>query len=364
MKILALLLALGLQAGAADSERPEPPEMERLRELAELGLDAELVTTGQAWIGPGGALAGAAEAAALVARSLFLTGRETEAFETLAAARPTDRAGRAAIELMRARLLLERDDLAGALRLLVEEPNGRTAPKYPDVPDCLLLLGRALVRSDRHDLAEPPLRAFVEKAPLHPEGPSAWHMLFEAALRRNDLAGAKTCRAEKERWTQWHALLRARRLQIRRQPEARLPRLGLALLWIEARELERAEEALEDLLARFPQDAEAWLHLGEVHRMAGRATDAARAYGRSLEQDPTEHRARYSLALLHRDAGRTADARRELEHLLGTEAADEPAFLGAHLELARLLGAAGEADEAARRYARYRELGGTEELGG
>ena len=357
MKALGCMLLALLQAD-------EPQELRGLRELAELGLDAELARTGPPLLAPGGALETDGEAAALVARALFAAGRESDAFATLDRSRPATEAGRVSVALMRARLFLELDRLQEALRLLVDNSSGTNRPRYPDRPESLLLLGRALVRSDRRATAEPLLAGFVERVPLHPEAPDAWHMLFEAALDRGDHERARHCRDQKERWSRWHALLQARRLQVRRDPNARLPRLGLALLWIDAGALDPAKAALDELLARYPTDAEAWLHLGEVHRLAGRLPEAAVAYRRALDHRPQEHRARFSLALVHRLVGRPAEARRELETLLAdAEAERDERFLTAHLELARLLVAAGEAGAAERRYARYRELGGSEPLG-
>jgi hypothetical protein len=52
----------------------------------------------------------------------------------------------------------------------------------------------------------------------------------------------------------------------------------------------------------------------------------------------------------------------DLEQLVESGAADSSPFVHAHVELARLLRAAGRTDEAALRYARYRELGGAEPL--
>lgn len=353
MPVLVLLALLSFQ---------EPASIDRLRDLAELGLQGELVAAGRPLVTAGGDLERDGEAASLVARALFATGREDEAFQLLAAARPADASGRAQVQLARARLLLERDSLEKALALLVERPGDWSRPRHPSHPDNLLLLGRALVRSDRHDLAEPTLRRLVELAPLHPEGPAAWHMLFDCAVRRGDLERAQFCRAEKQRLARWHALVTARRLQVRRDPEALLPRLGLALLWIEVERFDEARSALDALLARDPAHVEAWLHLGEVHRRAGRGGAALTAYERTLELDPGEQRARYSLALLNIGAGRADRARVELEILVSSEAANQPAFLGAHLELARLLKAAGDAAAAEARHARYLELGGEQSL--
>ena len=62
-------------------------------------------------------------------------------------------------------------------------------------------------------------------------------MLFDCALKRGDVERARACRVEKERLATWHQLLVARKLQVRRDPSARLPRLGLALLWLEVERL-------------------------------------------------------------------------------------------------------------------------------
>jgi predicted Zn-dependent protease len=359
---LARLFAAPLCAAALCAAQVAPPAYTRLAELSELGLDAEVVATGLPLVSGAGELARDGQAAALVARALFAVGREDEAFRLLDAAQPSDDAGQASLTLMRARLLLERDRLKEALALLTLEPGAWSKPRFPGAAENLVLLGRALARSERHDLAEPVLEAFVRAAPLHPEGPAAWHMLFDCAMKRGDLARAEACRAEQGRLMLWHELLKTRRLQVRRSPEAREPRLGLFLLWLEAGELDEAQRALEGLLERHPGDAEAWLHQGELDRKRGRPQDAERAYARALELAPGDQRARYSLALLFAAAGRAADARRALETVLASEAADDPRFLGAHLELARLLSAAGEAEAARARYELYVARGGREPL--
>lgn len=376
-RLAALVLAVALPAGNGahplQEERPAseaaqapavPEAYLRLAELAEVGLDRELIEVGLPLVEPGGELARDGQAAALVARALFGAGREAEAFALLERARAAaaDASGRVAIDLMRARLLLQRDELRDALGLLTREPGAYDAPRYPEAPDNLVLLGRALVRLERHDLAEPMLARFVAAAPLSPEAPAAWHMLFDCAVRRGDLARAQECRARKEDLDTWHQLLKARRLQVRRDPDARLPRLGLALLWLEVDALGEARAALDALIERHPTDAEAWLHLGEVHRRAGRMEAAGEAWTRLLGMHPDEQRARYNLAMLHRVEGRPAEARRELETLLAGDAADDPRFLAAHLELARLLRAAGEEEAARERFGAYRERGGDEEL--
>jgi predicted Zn-dependent protease len=355
-------LAAALLAGALSAGQAAPQAYARLAELSELGLDAEVAATGVPLVTGEGELAGDGQAVALVARALFAVGREDEAFRLLQGAEAEDAAGKVSLALMRARLLLERDRLKEALSLLAEGPSAISKPRFPGVADNQVLLGRALVRLDRHDLAEPVLDAFVRAAPLHPEGPAAWHMLFDCALKRGDVARAEVCRGEQQRLLLWHELLKTRRLQVRRSPEAREPRLGLALLWLDAGELDEAQGALDGLFERHPDDAEAWLHQGELHRKRGRPEDAARAYARTLELAPGDQRARFSLALLHAAAGRAQDARRALETVLASEAAEDPRFLTAHLELARLLSAAGE-DEAARaRYDLYVARGGKEAL--
>jgi len=343
---------------------------DQLAELAELGLTTELIELGLPAVEKDGALANDGQAAALVAQALFGAGREGEAFALLDAAqartgdgsKPASAADRAALDLMRARLHLQRDELGEALGILAASQGKAPEPRYPFAVDNLLLLGRALVRLERFDLAEPMLRRFLDEAPLSPEAPSAWHMLFTCALQRGDVETAKACRAEKQRAETWHQLLVARKLQIRRDPDARLPRLGLALLWLEVDELEQARGALDAVIARYPNDADAWLHLGELHRRAGRLGDARRAWTQLLSMHPDEHRARYNLAILHRVEGRPAEARRELETLLASDAADDERFLGAHLELARLLQKAGETGAAQQRYAEYQKRGGTDAL--
>ncbi len=81
-----------------------------------------------------------------------------------------------------------------------------------------------------------------------------------------------------------------------------------------------------------------------------------------LAQDLKKQGARYNRAQLAILERRYDDAFADLDALVASGAADRGPFVHAHVELARMLRAAGRADDAAARYARYRELGGEEPL--
>ncbi|MCZ6597130.1 MAG: hypothetical protein O7B99_05810 [Planctomycetota bacterium] len=358
--ILAALLFLSVPNPAQYGPYRQEDPLPRLRELAEVGLPSDVARIGAPLVAQGGALAEHGEAIAIVARALFEIGDEGLAVELLEQARPTPET-RVAVELARARLALERDDLKGALERLAPGADPERM-RYPEEPESWLLFGRACARLGRYDAAEPASERFVALAPLHAEAPTAWHVLFQAAVARGDGERAKQCREEERRLRLWHALLTARRVQVLRSPQAPLPRLGIALLWMEVDALAEARAALDELVALAPDFCAGWLRLGVVHARAGRSAVALRAHERALTCYPEEHRARLARARLLLEAGRNSEAQEDLERIVASDVEAEAHFLAAHLHLARLLRAAGEEDGARRRYGRYVELGGTEPL--
>ena len=305
--IAALFLAL-VQDRAA---------IERWRESIELDLPAEVAEKGLPRVDPGGDLAADGEAIALVVRALAAAGARERAELLLAGAKPSE-ASRGWVETARARLALDRDDLAGARAILLAQ-----APvAFPAIPECWLLAGRTLARGGDFERAAPLLERFLALAPLDAEAPSAWHVLVGAAVEKGDEAKAQELRARALESARWTAFYRTRRLQVREKPDEPLPRLGIAELFLAAGEYARAREVGRELARRFPAFCRGFEVLGRAERALGEL-DAARA---SLE--------------------------------LG--AACDPAGARTLLELARVLDGLGKDEEAAARYARYRELGGTE----
>ncbi|MEZ6016479.1 MAG: FG-GAP-like repeat-containing protein [Planctomycetota bacterium] len=256
---------------------------------------AELVTEGAPLVAPGGALEGDSEAVALVARGLHAAGDVAGARRLLAAARARDDAA-PDLEwtLAEAAIALAEDDLEGALELvgLRAAPAASNAPAasaaavtlaFPEAPLAWLVAGRALARRaeggeprseggraaegalDR-ERADRCLTRFVELAPLHPDAPSALHLLARHALARRDAAGATALRAEADRRARWHEVFRARSNAKRRAPLAAEPRLALAELWRAVGRSDRARAELEALLALDPTHSEARARLAALGR--------------------------------------------------------------------------------------------------
>jgi tetratricopeptide (TPR) repeat protein len=244
-------------------------------DLAALDV-VRIVREGPALVGDGGALAGDAEALGLVARALHTAGERERAYALLRAplAAPTSgdvAAARAPIELAlaEAALALADDDLERARTLVAKlEPTGppsgpqgspteRLRVLFPEEPLAWLIAGRALDRPPYTQLSDECLERFVALAPLHPEAPSALHLLARHALARRDGARAEALRAEADRRARWHEVFRARSNAKRAHPEASEPRLALAELWRAVGQLARARAELDALLALHPDHAEA-----------------------------------------------------------------------------------------------------------
>jgi len=364
--LLALVAAPAGAAAQAPAAVPPPQaqaaaahaRLEHWRESLDLDEPAAVLAEGRALVAAGGALANDAHALGLVARALQASGELDAARELLSrssAAKPAE-----VLLAERARLALHDDDLQGVLDLLWDE--SAKAPRSPAVPLAWLLLGRAHARLGEWEPAAPLLRRFVELEPLDAQAPSAWHLLAQEALRRGDTATARDCAQREDSLGRWHAYYRARRLQIRESPREPLPRLGLAQLWLEVDEFARARAVLDELVRLAPNFARGWMALGETQRKQHELEPARRSYDRALELDPSLDIARFNRAMIAKLQARDEDARRDLEQLLSGAAGSDPRFVQAHLELARLYAKSGAGERAQAAFARYRELGGKEQL--
>ncbi|HEV8111643.1 MAG TPA: hypothetical protein VGR31_02625 [Planctomycetota bacterium] len=293
---------------------------DRWREAIDLDLPGEVVDAALPLVTGSGALARDGRALGLAARALAATGAGDRAQKLLDGAHP-DEGSRGFVEVARARLALDRDQLARAREMLLASAD---EVRYPQIDECWLLAGRALARSGDAVHATPLFERFLGLAPLDAEAPSAWHALAQAAIARGDTAGATELRRKALASAQWQAFYKTRRLQVRENPGEPLPRLGIAELLLAVGENARARDAAAEITARWPEFCRG-------HEALGRS---------------------------ERALGHLAEARTALERACACDASSARAVL----ELARVLAASGEKDAAAARYARYRELGGTEPL--
>ena len=332
-----------------------------LRELAELDLIGELIPQGRAWTQAGALLENNGEARAIVAEALHAAGEEAEAIRLLNA-KTLAPAEQAFIELEQARLFLELDQLESALEKLTDSRAAADGSvvrelRHPDIAITWLLLARTYARAGDLRHAAPAAQEFLKRAPLHPEAPSAWHLLASAALELQDAERAERYLARARESENWHAIFSARRMQLRRSPKDPLPRLGLGMAWMQVRAFDRAQVEFEQLVDEHPTYSRGWFHLGEAFRLQNDLNAAYEAYQRALETDSSQHLARYNLAIIDLMQNRAEKAQIALELLMGIpEIESDPRFLDAHKHLAKLYEALGETERAKAQEARYREL--------
>ena len=370
---LALAPLIALVAVLAPQDAPLVTELaareselatrrERWADLLALDLPRVVLAELEPQVAPGGPLARDGAALALLSRAVFAT--HEPAFESAwkeLEGREVDEATRADLELERARLLVESDQLARAIVLLLEQPDARE-PRFAQRPESWLYTGRAWFRSGEPARGAPFLARFVELAPRDREASSALHLLAQEALARGDGATAQACVRRAEELSRWHALWKVRARQVHEKPDEVLPRIGLAQLWLQAGDTRRARAQLQALLALHADSAQGWFLLGEAQRMERDLESALASYSRALELEPAHLLARNNRGTIHRLAGRLELARADFESIVDGPRSSEPAALPAHLALARTLAALGEGALAQRRYARYVELGGREPL--
>lgn len=324
---------------------------ERLQEALELDLVPAAAPLARAVAADSAA---SAREKALAARVLAAGGARDEA-SRLCAGDGLD------ARLARARIALELDDDGALLRraLAAQDGGARDAASA----EAWLLLGRERGRAGDWPLAERCLARGLELDRHHADAPAARVLLAKAAEARGDEAEARRRAVQAQQCAQWHALLKARRLQVLRRPAEALPRIGLAELWLAVDEPARA---LEPLDAWSPEPAQEDARLaalaGECLRRLGRTDLAHRRLQRATELAPELVETRYFRALLALDEGRPDDAQAELERVCADPAAVDGRLLRAHLLLARLHAQAGRKEAAAARYEQYAKHGGTEPL--
>ena len=243
-----LLLVLAL-AGAQEPEAPAsadrvPELLHELRLLDQADLSTEIVLRYTPLVAEVGPLGRQGEALAIVAAATFATGDE-EAARRMLHRVATTQASFHFVELQRVRFLIAEDKLVQAQKELTEVRRSRERTlRYPRVPESWLLLARIHARLEQYAEASPAAVRFLALAPRHREASSAWHSLAQSAIKAHDIDHARTCRRRAEELSTWYGLLKARSIQVVRHPADPLPRLGLALLWMEARDYEQARREL------------------------------------------------------------------------------------------------------------------------
>ena len=103
-----------------------------------------------------------------------------------------------------------------------------------------------------------------------------------------------------------------------------------------------ATKLAEDLLARFPQEAEAHMLLGDVHRRFGRSAEAVVCWRHTLQIDPRRISAYDRIAIVAMEKGQFEEAISLWRQVLVLD----PASPGIHSKLGRMLMAQGQQDQA------------------
>jgi predicted Zn-dependent protease len=354
-----------VDSNAANTPSDEQPLEQRrslalleLATLLELGLTSQLVAYGTPLVEEGGLLADHGRAVAWVARALFDSGRESDAEKLLTGAH-VDASTGGAIELEWARIELTRDQIDRALARLVDE---RGRPRLVNEPAAWMLTGRALARRGQLAPALPYLRRFVELAPFDQETVGAFHLMHLEAAERGERELAAQLLAESQRRRRVFEVIRARSIQVRAAPGDPTPLYGLGLAFLELGDCELAAAVLTRLLTEHPEFHKAWFQLGEARRLCGDKAGALAAFDEGVARDANDHRCRLNRALLRIATFEADSARRDFEHLRQSEIASDPQYSAIYLGLARLYLLDGDEKSSGEAYAKYRELGGTENL--
>ena len=316
------ILASAVSAFAAQTPAPSDAELlariERWQTAIELDVSTEILQEHdwfEAQRAPDPRLT------ALYARALHAAGDDESATRLLGPA------ASAPLALAAARIALDRDEIAQALRLVAapaKSGGSAITTRFPEESESWLLEGRARARAGELARAEPLLAEFVKRDPWHVDAPAAWFVLVDCARAQGNAEEATRREESRQKSAEWHAFYRVRRLQVRESPREPLPHVGLAQLWLAADQLDRARRELDAALALDARFCRAIELKGELERRAGH----------------------------------TADSHARCEEALRCD----PQLTDVHLTLARLAKAAGKVEESAASYARYRERGGTKEL--
>ncbi len=362
-----LLACLLLACGACSQTSTTHPStslesvLETWRESVELDLPSELLRDEKRLLEEHPALRTSGEALDLRVRARVINGDWSAANEILEDTQ-LDGSEEKYAKLARARVALLSDDFDKVRSLLLSPKGPEVIAECSDLPDAWLILARAHARDGNDADAAFLYHEFIRRDALHPESPSAWHFLAGHASRTQQAAAAKQYGIAARQATEWQSYYRARRIQVRENPQATLPRIGLVILWMQAGRPEAAKEELERIFALDPNHCEAFGHLAEAERKLENFDAAKAAYDRALECAPERAGLRFNRAYLAGLQGRSADARNDYEWIVASEHVSDPRFQTAHLELARIALAAGDSKRADRHYELYVELGGEQPL--
>lgn len=269
-----------------------------------------------------------------------------------------DEAGEPFVRIASARIALFEDKLDEVVSILQQKDQRILIDLCEPYADAWLLLGRAHARAGRNSVASTMLHQFIVRDPFHPETPSAWHQLARNAFERGSSTEAAQFRAGAQQAAYWQKYYRARRLQVRENPKAVLPRIGLVILWMQADKPVNAKRELTHIFELDPDNCEAFGHLAEAERKLENFDEARIAYDKALECAPDKVGLRFNRAYLAKLQSRWDDARKDYEWIVESEHAQDTTYLDAHLELARILASAGDLEAAEARYETYRDLGG------
>jgi CRISPR-associated protein Csy1 len=191
---------------------------------------------------------------------------------------------------------------------------------------------------------------------------------IDAALRRGDVAGAKSLADALIATAAVSAAARAQALLLRSRAHEAMRNLAaaiadvegalaltphdaracneLGILCADAQQLDRAIDAFTRATRLDPRYARAFNNLGNALRSAGRVADAAAAFLRATEADPRYPLAWANLGVVYRDLGRDDDAASALQRAIALDPRQRLALTA----LAGVRRAQGAIDEAAALY--------------
>jgi predicted Zn-dependent protease len=115
-------------------------------------------------------------------------------------------------------------------------------------------------------------------------------------------------------------------------PDEEMIRLKWPLWSLKLGDVEEALAVAQALVSNTPQDARAWLVLGEITRTCQMWERARQAATRAYELDPVAKQSMFLYALLLGEFGQLKEHRGMLERLV----AQHPRFLNAYLDLAKI----------------------------